>query len=85
MIALSRQLIDDASLVSLITIFVDNHKWPIVKYLCERILDYGESKYALRMLAECYRNEDNQEAIYGIWERLIKVDYEEADIAKGSC
>jgi len=51
MIALSRQLIDDAALVSLITIFVDNHKWPIVKYLCERILDYGESKYALRMLA----------------------------------
>ncbi|WP_304222758.1 transcription elongation factor GreA [Gracilinema caldarium] len=82
MIALSRQLIDDAALVSLITIFVDNHKWPIVKYLCERILDYGESKYALRMLAECYQNEDNQEAVYGVWERLVKVDYEEADIAK---
>jgi transcription elongation factor GreA len=82
MIALSRQLIDDAALVSLITIFVDNHKWPIVKYLCERILDYGESKYALRMLAECYLNEENQEAVYGVWERLVKVDYEEADIAK---
>ena len=82
MIALSRQLIDDAALVSLITIFVDNHKWPIVKYLCERILDYGESKYALRMLSECYRNEENEEAVYSVWERLVKVDYEEADIAK---
>jgi transcription elongation factor GreA len=82
MIALSRQLIDDAALINLVTIFVDNHKWSIVKYLCERILDYGESKFALRTLAECYKNENEEEAIYGIWARLVKVDYEEADLAK---
>jgi transcription elongation factor GreA len=82
MIALSRQLIDDSALVNLVTIFVDNHKWSIVKYLCERILDYGESKYALRTLAECYKNENDEESIFGIWERLVKVDYEEADLAK---
>jgi transcription elongation factor GreA len=82
MIALSRQLIDDAALVNLVTIFVDNHKWSIVKYLCERVLDYGESKYALRTLAECHKNENDGEAIFGIWERLVKVDYEEADLAK---
>ncbi|MFA6508818.1 MAG: transcription elongation factor GreA, partial [Treponemataceae bacterium] len=82
MVALSRQLIDDSALVNLITIFVDNHKWNIVKYLCERILDYGESKYALRMLAECFHNENDEASVFGIWERLVKVDYEEADIAK---
>jgi transcription elongation factor GreA len=82
MVALSRQLIDDSALVNLVTIFVDNHKWSIVKYLCERFLDYGESKFALRTLAECYKNENEEEAIYGIWERLVKVDYEEADLAK---
>ena len=82
MVALSRQLIDDSALVNLITIFVDNHKWNIVQYLCERILDYGESKYALRMLAECYHNANDEESVFGIWERLIKVDYEEADIVK---
>ncbi len=82
MIALSRQLIDDSALVNLITIFVDNHKWNIVKYLCERILDYGESKYALRMLAEVYKNDNNEADIYAVWERLVKVDYEEADLAK---
>jgi transcription elongation factor GreA len=82
MIALSRQLIDDSALVNLVTIFVDNHKWSIVKYLCDRILDYGESKYALRTLAECYKNENDDDAIFGIWERLVKVDYEEADLAK---
>jgi transcription elongation factor GreA-like protein len=82
MIALSRQIIDDSALINLVTIFVDNHKWGIVKYLCERILDYGESKFALRTLAECYKNENEEEAIFGIWERLVKVDYEEADLAK---
>ncbi|MDR2483387.1 MAG: transcription elongation factor GreA [Treponema sp.] len=82
MIALSRQIIDDAALISLVTIFMDNHKWGIVKYLCERILDYGESKFALRTLAECYKNDNDEEAVFGIWERLVKVDYEEADLAK---
>jgi transcription elongation factor GreA len=82
MIALSRQLIDDAVLVNLVTIFVDNHKWGIVRYLCERILDYGESKFALRTLAECCKNENEEVPVIGIWERLVKADYEEADIAR---
>jgi len=82
MTALSQQIIDDAAMINLVTIFVDNHKWGIVKYLCERMLNYGESKFALRTLADCYKNENNEDAIYGIWERLVKVDYEEADLAK---
>ena len=48
MVALSRQIIDDSAMINLVSIFLDNHKWGIVKYLCERILDYGESKFALR-------------------------------------
>ncbi|MDR2618926.1 MAG: transcription elongation factor GreA, partial [Treponema sp.] len=82
MIALSRQLIDDSAMINLVTIFVDNHKWTIVKYLCEGILDFGESKFALRTMAECYKNENDEESVYKIWERLVKVDYEEADLAK---
>jgi transcription elongation factor GreA len=82
MVALSRQIIDDAAMISLVTIFVDNHKWGIVKYLCERILDYGESKFALRTLIDCYKNDNEEESLNGIWERLVRVDYEEADLAK---
>ena len=82
MTSLSQQIIDDSAMVNLVTIFVDNHKWNIVKYLCERMLDYGESKFALRTLADCYKNENDEESIYGIWERLVRVDYEEADITK---
>ncbi|MDR2370878.1 MAG: transcription elongation factor GreA, partial [Treponema sp.] len=82
MIALSRQLIDDSAMTNLVTIFVDNRKWNIVKYLCEGILEYGESKFALRTLAEYYKNDNTEEPVYEIWERLVKVDYEEADLAK---
>jgi len=82
MIALSRQIIDDSAMINLVSIFLDNHKWGIVKYLCERILDHGESKYALRTLADCYKNDNEEDKIYGVWERLVKVDFEEADIAK---
>ncbi|MCL2185078.1 MAG: transcription elongation factor GreA [Treponema sp.] len=82
MIALSRQIIDDAAIINLVSIFLDNHKWNIVKYLCERILDHGESKYALRTLADCYKNDNEEEKIFDIWERLVKVDFEEAEIVK---
>ncbi len=80
-IALSKQLLDDSALVNLVNIFIDNHKTPIVEHLCNRVLEFGESKYALRTLAESYKN-DNNAALYDIWERLVKIDYEEADITK---
>jgi transcription elongation factor GreA len=82
MIAISRQIIDDAVLVNLVTLFADNHKWNIVKYLCERILDKGESKFALRTLADCYKNENDDEAVLETWQRLVKIDFDEADITK---
>jgi len=82
MIAISRQLIDDAEMTLLMNTFVDNHKWPVVRFLCDRILEYGESRFALRTLADCCKNENDEEGVYAIWERLVKVDYEEADLAK---
>ncbi len=81
-ISLNKQLIDDSHLVELINIFSGNHKWNIVEYLCNRILQFGENKMALRVLAECYTNSDRDEEVFDIWERLIKIDYTEADIVK---
>ncbi|TVQ25714.1 MAG: transcription elongation factor GreA [Spirochaetaceae bacterium] len=79
---LSRQTMDDSNLVSLIEIFTDNHKWNIVEYLCRRILEFGENRFALRTLADCYDNESQIEKKYDVWERLIRVDYDEADIVR---
>lgn len=81
-ISLSKQLIDDSNLIMLINIFSDNHKWNIVEYLSKRMLQFGENKYALRTLAECYANENEPDKVFEVWERLIKVDYEEADIVR---
>ncbi len=81
-IAISKQQVDDSNIVTLINIFSDNHKWNIVEFLCERILQFGENKFALRTLAQCYENENEDEKKYEVWERLIRVDYEEADIVR---
>jgi transcription elongation factor GreA len=81
-LALSRELVDDTNLIMLISIFMDNHKWNVVEYLAERILEYGENKYALRTLGECFENRDDEAKKLEIWDRLIRVDYEEADIVK---
>jgi transcription elongation factor GreA len=68
--------------VALISIFTDNHKWNIVEYLCNRILEYGENKFALKTLADVFENENEQDKKFKIWERYIKVDYEEAETVK---
>ena len=81
-ISISRQVIDDGNLIKIINIFTDNHKWNIVEYLCNRILSYGENIFALRTLSDCYEHENEKDKKYEIWKRLIKVDYEEADIVR---
>lgn len=81
-IALNRQIIDDSNMVQLISIFSDNHKWNVVEFLCNRILDFGENKFALHTLSTCYDHENEEDKKYKIWERLIKVDHEEADIVR---
>lgn len=45
-ISLSRHLVDDTNLILLTEIFSDNHKWNIVEYLCNKILEFGENKYS---------------------------------------
>ena len=79
---LMRQQIDDSEMVSLIDIFADNKKWNIVEFVCQRMLDYGENRTALRRLAECYEADGKPDEMYRVWERLIRVDYEESDIVK---
>ena len=81
-LALSRELVDDSNLVMLISIFMDNHKWNVVEFLSGRILEYGENKFALRTLADCYENRSEEGLKLEIWDRLVRVDYEEAEIAR---
>jgi transcription elongation factor GreA len=81
-VSLMRQTVDDSCMITLINLFSDNKRWNLVQFLCERILEYGEDRHALRTLAECCRNDDREEEVWAIYERLIKVDFEESDIVK---
>lgn len=81
-LSLKRQQIDDSSMIELISIFMDNHRWNIVEYLAQGILKYGENKYALKTLEECYNNDNRDEERIEVWERLIRIDYEEASIVR---
>ena len=81
-LALSKRIVDDSKLVALTNMFVDGEKWNIVEYLCEGILHYGENKFALRTLADTFAKNDNDERHYEVLERLIKVDYEDADTVR---
>ena len=82
MLALKQGTLDNTPLVNLVDIFQKNHKEPLVTYLCEMILDTDENnKFALRTLAELYRNADDPKA-WEIYEKIVKIDFEEAEIAK---
>jgi transcription elongation factor GreA len=81
-ISLKKHFIDDSNIIELANLFSDNKKWKIVEYLCNKILAFGENKVALRMLADCYENQEREQEKFEVWERLIKIDYEETDILK---
>jgi transcription elongation factor GreA len=79
-ISLERQLLDDTNLVKLVNLFAQNIKWQIVEHIGLQMLNFGENKFALRSLLDCYKNEALDDKFLEIEERLIKVDIEEADI-----
>ena len=74
--------LDNSSLVTLVDIFQKNHKENIVTYLCESILaDDENNKFALRTLADSYLAENNDK-VWELYEKLVRIDFEEADLAK---
>lgn len=79
-IALRRRSLDYQNIQNLIEMFNENKKWNIVEYLCLKVLDRFEDKYVLRMLASCYEKSGREEDTFVIYERLVKVDYEETDL-----
>lgn len=84
MIGLRNGDLDHSALESLIDIFQKNHKEPIVRYLCvEKILKIDPAnKFALRTIANYYRENKEEDAMWATYETIVKVDSEEAEIAK---
>ena len=81
-ITLSRNQLDDSSMMQLESLFTEAGKWNVAEYLCNRMLEFGNNKAALKELADCYESEGKENEKIAVWERIIKADTEETDIAK---
>ena len=82
MISLQKGTLDNTPLVNLVDIFQKNHKESVVEYLCNSILaDDPNNKFALRTLAEFYRS-SGDEKVWDLYTQIVKIDFEEAELAK---
>jgi len=89
MIGLKKQSLDNSAITTLVNIFIEQqNKNDIVTYLCESILGEDENnKFALHTLVECYRENDakkegDNKKLFELYETIVRVDFEEADIVK---
>ncbi|MCR5401208.1 MAG: transcription elongation factor GreA [Treponema sp.] len=82
MLSLHEESLDNTSLVTLVEIFQNNHKEAVVEYLCTSIIEQDpNNKFALRTLAEFYRSQ-NSDKVWDLYIQIVKLDFEEADIAR---
>ncbi len=82
MIAVRTGSVDTSALVSLFEIFEKNHKESLVEYVCTLILnDDPQNKLALKKLAEFYKA-SNDDRLWELYEKIVKIDFEEAEMAK---
>lgn len=75
----NENITENNNIYALIKIFSDNLKWNIVEYLAKKVLDHIEDKFVLKTLIKTNNNLNKKDNLPELWERLIKVDYEEAD------
>jgi len=66
----------------LIEKFIENHRWAIAEFLSEKILEYGESSFALRSLATSLEKLNRNREAIPVWENLMKIDRFDANVAK---
>jgi transcription elongation factor GreA len=76
------QSLDEGHIQKLINLFYDNKRFNIVEFLAKETLKYGENKYALVALSQCLSHDNREDELAGVWERLVKIDYEEAELTR---
>lgn len=76
------QALDEGHIQKLINLFYDNKRFNIVEFLARETLKYGENKYALVALSQCLTHDNREDELMEVWERLVKIDYEEAELTR---
>ncbi len=76
-------IIDDKMEIRrLIDMYQKYHKWVIVELLSEKVLEYGESSFALKALASSLERLGRSKEAIPVWENLLKIDRFDAEVAK---
>ncbi len=82
MVSLHEHSLQNNELAFLVDIFEKNHKENLVEQLCLSIQEQDpENLFALRKLADIYKA-SNEDKIWELYEKIIQIDFEEADITK---
>ncbi len=83
MISLKKDAFDLSPLYKVINQFREYKKYKIVEYLSEKIIEEnGDDKFVLNTLKDVYELTNNTEELYKVWERLVKIDYDNGVIAR---
>ena len=73
---------DKGYLKNLIELFLSNHKWAVVEHISQKILEYGENRFALKTLATSLERLSRQREAIPVWEELLKIDRFDSEVAK---
>lgn len=72
----------DLSMERVLYHFKNSKKWALVEFISNKVLSYYESDYALRYLASYYQAMNKENESISVWERLIKFDTQNPEIAE---
>jgi transcription elongation factor GreA len=73
---------DKGYLKNLVELFITNHKWAVVEHISQKILEYGENRFALKSLATSLERLSRQREAIPVWEELLKIDRFDSEVAK---
>ncbi|HEY1405266.1 MAG TPA: hypothetical protein VF857_01530, partial [Spirochaetota bacterium] len=73
---------DKGNLKSLIELFHNSHRWAVVEHISQKILEYGENRFALKSLAAALERLSRSREAIPVWEELLKIDRFDSEVAK---
>lgn len=73
---------DNINMQNLLVSFYEIHNWTVVEFLCNKIIELNENRFALRALADCYEETGRDEQKWPVYVRLVKIDFEERKLTK---
>ncbi len=75
-----KHAVDDTDFLQLAESFITAKRWGVVEAIAEQVLKYGDNRSILHLLAETYHHLEKQDEEIKTWEKIILIDFNEADM-----